>query len=128
MRMLNEKIWLVDKDGEYRASVTFDASMQHLSRKTIPFEQSLQIREELKRDIYKQIFGHMPQTCLTTMRHLKTVEKELRNLGHEKLANRLASSGALIDSLYDQMTPYGSQTAPVLPTIGKEVDLTQQKQ
>lgn len=104
MRRTQDKIWFKKQRHSIDAAISISKSISCLNSATISFGQELEIREQLKQEIYREIFGQMPFTCGVVMRHLKSVEDELRELGHKKLANKLASSRALVDTLRDQMT------------------------
>jgi len=103
--------------GEYKikASITFSTEMAHVGKSKIPFDQTLVIREQMKDEIFKQIYGHMPKTCETIKKHLSRCEDEMRSLGHNLLANKLGSCGSLIDSLKVQMTVIRPDSDPSMP-------------
>lgn len=103
MRSLDKKIWFTEYDNEFRATVSFTEHMSFIPRTKIPFDQRIEIRENLRTEIYQQIFGHMPQTCKTIIRHLSVVETEVRKSGDSRTANKLSVTKALVDSLLDQM-------------------------
>jgi hypothetical protein len=102
------------------ANIAFQAKVDCLNSAAIPFDQNLEICERLKDEIFTQIFGHMPRTCLTIRRHLKSVEQELRQNGQTLLANKLSSSRALVDSLYEQMIVSRPEFDPNLAHEGGE--------
>ena len=105
MRTLDDKIWFIESRGEFRASVSFSSSISCLPSSEIKFQQAFDIREHLRADVYSQVFGHVPQTCQTVARHIRTVEKALREKGETKLANKLLVTASLVDSVFDQMVP-----------------------
>jgi hypothetical protein len=117
MNTLDDKIWYINELHEFRATLNFSAGMSHLGRKEIPFAQQLMIRERLKKELFDQIYGTMPKHCGIIRRHLREIEKELRDKGETKLANRVRSSSALVDTLYDQMTPFEPEMSHIWPTI-----------
>lgn len=103
MPKIQDKIWFKGDRSGIDAALSFSARQDCLKIDSLPFDQILEIREQLKDRIFVQMYGHMPRTCTTIMRHLKLVEQELRNMGENRLANRLSASRALVDSLKDQM-------------------------
>lgn len=116
----NDKIWFKTSKHFVEAEVTFSARIDCLNTGAIPFDQTIEIREQLKRQIFVQLYGHMPRTCKTIMRHLKLVEQELRSKGETTLANRLSSSRALVDSLRDQMEVPDLSFVPNSPQDNEE--------
>jgi hypothetical protein len=104
MRRMLDKIWYINERNKLSATLTFSAEMSHLSKAKIPFAQMLQIRNHLQDELYLQMYGHMPQTCRTIIKHIKRCEKEMREKGENLLANKLGSSAALVESLLEQIT------------------------
>jgi hypothetical protein len=114
MSKTQDRIWFKNDRSGISAALSFDARQDCLKVASIPFDQTLEIREQLKDEIFRQMFGHMPRTCTTVMRHLKSVEQELRQMGQTQLANRLSSSRALVDSIRDQMEVHRPAFDPFL--------------
>lgn len=114
MTKTQDKIWFKTQRNFVEATITFTAKVNCLNSAAIPFDQILTIRERLKDEVFTQVFGHMPRTCLTVMRHLKLVEQELRQNGQTMLANKLSASRALVDSLHDQMIVSRPEFDPLL--------------
>lgn len=115
MPNLLNKIWYVNEKNRLSASLSFSAEMSHLSKDKIPFGQVLKIRNYLQDEIYSQMYGHMPQTCRTIIKHLKRCEKDMREKNEKLLANRIGSSVALVESLLEQMTVGRPESAPSVP-------------
>ena len=115
MRNMLEKIWYINERNRLNASITFTAEMAYVSKQKLPFGQMLKIRNHLQEELFLQMYGHMPQTCRTIIKHLARCEKEARESGLRMTANRIGSSRALVESLLDQMTAPTQKIAPSLP-------------
>ena len=120
MRKIFDKIWFTNGKSNIAASITFTAQVNCIDTTRVAFAQKQHIRSSLYNDIYSQMYGHMPQTCSTIIKHLKQCESEARSEGLVKTANRLAAAGALVDSLKDQMTSPTLQSDPEVPQSGFE--------
>lgn len=114
MWKLQDKIQFDHSQFRIKATLTISTEINTLFREKIPFDQTLSIREKMKEEIFKQLFGHMPKTCETIKTQLTRTEKTLREKGEDKLANKLASCGALVDCLKEQMTVYRPRSVPLV--------------
>lgn len=104
MRTTQDRIWFKKSRHSIEGRIEFANEIKCLNSGALDFGQELQIREQIKDEIFRNMFGQMPRTCQTIIKHLHKVEKELREENKTLLANRIASSIALVASLQDQMT------------------------
>lgn len=103
MRKTQDRIWFKKSRHSIEGRIEFIKEVKCLNSEQLPFIQELQIRERIKDEIFREIYGQMPRTAKTIQRHIKKVEEELRAKGETKLANKLASAAALVLSLEEQM-------------------------
>ncbi len=103
MKTTQDRIWFKKTRHSIEGRLEFSKEIQCLDANAIPFQQELQIREQIKDDIYRGMFGQLPSTCLTVIRHLATVEADLRERGEKHMAAKLAASIALVGAMHSQM-------------------------
>ena len=115
MRNMLEKIWYINERNKLHASLTFTAEMSYVSKQKLPFGQVLKIRNHLQEELFLQMYGHLPQTCRTVIKHLFRCEKEAREAGLKMTANRIGSSRALVESILEQITAPTQKIAPLSP-------------
>lgn len=116
MWTMQDKIEFKHEQYRITASISFSTQMDTIGRDKIPFDQTLVIREKMKDEIFRQMYGHMPKTCDAIKKNLNRCEKEMRELGHKILANKIGSCIALIDSLKEQMTVIRPQSDQYVPS------------
>lgn len=104
MKTTQDRIWFKKTRHSIEGRIEFAKEINCLDAGAIPFQQELQIREQIKDDVYLAMFGQLPRTCLTVIRHLSKVEAELREKGERHMAAKLAASIALVGSMHSQMT------------------------
>lgn len=114
MRKTQDRIWFRKDRHSIEGQIEFRKEVKCLNSEQIPFIQELQIRERIKDEIFREIYGQMPRTCKTIMRHIRTVEEALREKGETKLANKLASANALVSSIEEQMNVFRPEVLDVV--------------
>ncbi len=103
MRTTPDLIWFKKDRHTIEGRIEFSKEVPCLDAAKISFRQELKIRESIKAEIMASMYGQMPGTCMTVMRHIRKVEEELSERGDVKLAAKLASAIALVSSIREQM-------------------------
>lgn len=103
MRKTQDRIWFKKTRHSIEGRIEFHKEVACLNSGQLPFDQELKIKERIKDEIFREIYGQMPMTCAATIRHIDRVRDELVKNKELKLANQLTCAIALVETVMEQM-------------------------